>query len=226
MSATIREIVDDALTIVGEVSGAGVQAYSDDRMFADCIRAFDLLFKKYRWDQFIAWTTLTLDGVTGKITTNDFTHVKDFEDMLAVHIAGESYPLPTLPLRVNPNTIKGNKPRYWASLPATAADYLTKRFVVYPITAIGNVDVSTSVYPIANGSDWDWTDVMQLDKAMLSHGVAFMTLSADETNAGAADAQRLLMEDKFATVKGLLSDRPIAIGSNGPRIPSEWFVSN
>ena len=66
MSATIREIVNQALTVVGEVSGPGVQMYEDDRMKADAVRAFNMMFKKYPWQQYLKWFTVALDGVSGK----------------------------------------------------------------------------------------------------------------------------------------------------------------
>ena len=71
MSATIREIVNQALTVVGEVSGPGVQMYEDDRMKADAVRAFNMMFKKYPWQQYLKWFTVALDGTTGR--TNDRT---------------------------------------------------------------------------------------------------------------------------------------------------------
>ena len=223
MSATIRQIVDDALTAVGEVSGAGVQTFSEDIMFADAIRAFNMLFKKYPWDQFAEWMTLTLDGTTGKITTNAFTNVLDFEDIIAVHKAGQAVPLSVLPHGRNPGTLTGTNPMYWGSLPATNADYALKKIRIYPLTATGNLDVFARVYPKAQGTPWDWADVMYLDKDMLVHGTAFMTLLADETNGSAAEGQKMLMEARFADIKALLADKPIATMGSSSQIPMEWF---
>src|SRR6266404_5305657 len=99
MSASVRQIVNDAQTIVGEVAGAGVQAYSEDRMKADAARAFNMMFKKYHWHQYRKWQTVTLDGVLGIVTAAaDFTKVLDFEDFISVHRDGERKPLPILPV--------------------------------------------------------------------------------------------------------------------------------
>ena len=92
MSATIREIVNQALTVVGEVSGPGVQMYEDDRMKADAIRAFNMMFKKYPWQQYLNWFTVTLDGATGRPKTSPFEQVKDFEDFIAVYRDQEAHP--------------------------------------------------------------------------------------------------------------------------------------
>ena len=93
MSATIREIVNQALTVVGEVSGPGVQMYEDDRMKADAIRAFNMMFKKYPWQQYLDWFTVTLDGTTGRPNTGPFNQVLDFEDFIAVHSDGANSPV-------------------------------------------------------------------------------------------------------------------------------------
>lgn len=224
MSATIREIVDDALTAVGEVSGAGVQAYSEDCMFDDTIRAFNMLFKKYAWDQFLDWFTVTLDGATGKITTDAFTNVRDFEDIMAVYKAGQRTPLPILPKKYNPNTLTGTNITYWASLPATDTNYTLRKIRIWPKTSVGSIDVQARVYPIAQDAEWDWNDTMDLDKDMLVHGTAFMTLLADETNSQAAEGQRLLMEDRFKDIKAVLADHTIPAGGSNQGIPTDWFT--
>ena len=223
MSATIRQIVDDALTVVGEVSGAGVQAYSEDRMFGDTIRAFNMLFKKYAWDQYIDWFTLVLDGATGKITTDAFTHVRDFEDIMSVHRAGQAPALPVAPKGLNPNILNGTSVLYWSALPATDAAYDLKKIRMLPRTATGSIDVCARVYPKANTVAWSWTDVMHLDKDMIVHGVAFLTLLADETNSSAAEGQRMLMEARFTDIKAILADKPLAAGGSNTGLPMEWF---
>lgn len=225
MSATIREIVDDALTVVGEVSGAGTQTYSEDRMFSDTVRAFNLLFKKYSWEQYRQWFQLTLDGTTGVITTDAFANVRDFEDFYSVHPDGQQNPLPILPRRLNPFTLTGgNTLQYWGSLPATDAKYPLRRLQFWPKTSVGLINVLARVYPIATGEDWDWEDVMYLDKDMMVNGVAYMTLSSDDLNASAADAQRQMMEMRYKDIIAALADKPIAINGSGANIPTQWFV--
>lgn len=224
MSATIREIVNDALTVIGEVSGAGTQTYSDDRMFADTIRIFDLLFKKRSWEQYRQWFQLTLDGVTGKVTTQAFTNVRDFEDFFSVHPDGQNNPLPILSKRLNPYTISGTTLLYWDSLPVTDPDYETKRLQFWPKTATGVINVSARVYPKATGTNWDWGDKIYLDKNMMVCGVAYITLSSDDLNAGQAEAQKAMMEQRYKDIEGQLADKPIAINGSGPSFPTNWFT--
>jgi hypothetical protein len=106
VSASIREIVDAALTVVGEVTGPGVQLYGEDGMKQDAVRAFNMMFKKYPWQQYLKWFTITLDGVSGLVDgAGPFEQVKDFEDFIAVHMDKDPCRLPIASTRVNPSTL-------------------------------------------------------------------------------------------------------------------------
>jgi hypothetical protein len=224
VSATIREIVNEALTVVGEVTGPGVQVYEEDRMKSDAIRAFNMMFKKYSWPQYLAWFTVTLDGVTGKITTKPFEQVKDFEDFIAVHRQSENYRLPIAPTRLNPFAlISGNRPQYWTSLPATDVDYVKKKILIYPANSIGILNILAKVYPLVPPKvQFSFDDSFFLDKDMLVYATAFMTLSGDDLNAGAADVVRNLMEMKYRDVISALASHPIPVTSERFQIPTSF----
>lgn len=226
MSATIRQIVDAALTVVGEVTGTpGVQFYEEPRMLDDANRAFNMIFKKYTWEQYLQWFTVTLDGTTGKITTNAFTNIADFEDFIAVHRDKESSRLPVAPKRLNPSSL-GSTTRvlYWTSLNATDANYAGRKLQFYPVTAVGNVNVLARVYPVTPPATLQFTDTVYLDKDMMAYATAFMTLSGDDLNAGAAEVVRNLMEMKYKDITAQLGNHPLPIqGDSG--IPMRWFVT-
>lgn len=225
MSATIREIVNQALTVVGEVAGPGVQMYEDDRMKADAIRAFNMMFKKYPWQQYLNWFTITLDGTTGRATVGPFNQVLDFEDFIAVHRGGEARRLPIAPTRMNPAALSsGTQAMYWTSLNVTDLQYHTKKIQIYPHTSVGNMNVLARVYPRplpASFQNFDWQDIFYLDTDMLVYATAFMTLSGDDLNAGAADVVRNLMEMKYKDVMAALGSHPIPIDGD-VNIPYYW----
>ena len=225
MSATIREIVNQALTVVGEVAGPGVQLYEDDRMKADAIRAFNMMFKKYPWQQYLKWYRVTLDGTTGRPNTGPFNQVLDFEDFIAVHRAGQSPRLPIAPTRLNPSVLaSGTMALYWTSLNVTDLQYETKKIQVYPRTAVGDLDVLAKVYPRplpASFQNFDWQDIFYLDTDMLVYATAFMTLSGDDLNAGAADVVRNLMEMKYKDVMASLGSHSIPVRGDSS-IPFYW----
>lgn len=226
MSATIRQIVDDALAIVGEVDGIGVQTYGEDRMFSDAIRGFDLMFKKYPWPQYRRWYTGTLDGTTGVFTGAVLTSTKDFEDILSVHIANEVKELPLLPRNLNPNSIGsgGTRPMYWTSLHVLHSDYVDKKIQIYPITSEGDIDLHIREYPlIAPATEWDWADVWYLDRSLLAYATAFMTLSGDDLNASHAQTIKAMMESKYKDITTSLASRPMPIRGQSA-IPDQYFI--
>jgi len=226
MSATVRQVVDDALELVGEVAGPGVQMYGDDRMRSNAIRAFDMLFKKYPWHQYRKWYRLQLDGVLGVVTTDAFEQVKDFEDFIKICRDAESEPIPMWPRDANPFssaiTSGGTQLRYWTSLHVADANYTMRRLQFYPVTATGFVNILTLLYPLVPpASQWDWEDTWYLDRALLTYATAFMTLVSDDLNTNAANVVKGMMNDKFNDIKNALSRIPKAIDPSSG-VPTEW----
>jgi len=219
--------VTGAQTVVGEVAGPGVQIYSEDRMMEDCIRAFNLSFKKRFWEQYTYWLTATLDGVTGKVTDTTLKNVRDLEDVQYIRIGGTDNEIPLLPGRINPNALaEGSDIRFFGSLPVTDPEFNTKRLKFYPLMCTGTVDIRARVYPVdrqAEGLEWDWDDEMHLDKDMLVYGTAYFTLGNDDINANAADLARNMMEARYRDIMAALSSQDIII-SSGSNIPNQWSV--
>lgn len=223
MSATIREIVNDALGIIGEVAGAGVQEFSEDRSMADAIRGFNMLFKKYHWHQFRKWYSITLDGTLGIPTTDSFERVIDFEDFMSITRDKEDVPLPILPKTKNPSTVSGTQVRYWSSMHVTDANYKKRKLQFYPFTAVGIVNVQARVYPQpASALNWDWNDILYLDRDLLAYGAAYATLASDDLNPNAAEIVKGLMESRFKDIIAGLADHRIPIEQREP-IPSQWY---
>lgn len=224
MSVTVNNVVQDALGVLGEVTGVGVQTYSEPRMIKDAGRAFNLLFKKRFWEQYTKWVTVILDGVNGIITTDAFTQVLDFEDFAAVHPAGKNYPLYTLPPGMNPNVVTGTTPRYFTSLEQSHANYAARKLKIYPVAATGSLDVRARYHPLTAGNEWAGATVLHFDRDLLVLGTAYMALSGDDLNAGAkADVQEML-DTRYRDVMDALGGQATSMNNNRARIPSEWFV--
>lgn len=225
MTATIREIVDQAQEIIGEVAGVGVQEYGEDRLFIDTISGFNMLFKKYPWDQYVEWFRVEIDGTTGVPTTDAFERVKDFEDFIAVHRDGIDTPLPRKSLGMNPYAMTGNqtRPMFWGSLPVSHANYPKRRILVYPDTATGFINVCAKIYPLVPPAiEFNWDDVLYLDKDLLAYSAAFMTLVGDDLNAAAAETVKSFMDMRYNDITKALSNTPIPIRSRRG-VPNEWY---
>ncbi len=231
MAKSIREIVTDAQELLGDVPGAGVQTYGDDRMFRDCIRAFNLFHKKYPWDQFISWTQASLDGVTGKPTIDIFQNLKDFEDILSVFPSQSNFQIPILDRRRNPLTLTGSRGLFWTALPTIDPDYQYKRIQLIPATATSDIVICWRHYPrsfsiTGQMSPWEWDDVMDLDEDMLTHATAWATLSGDDLNSQAARDQQNLADDRFEEVTANLARRKLTPSPSGASVPNTWYPTN
>lgn len=210
MPVTLSNVVTEAQGLLGEVSGPGVQAFSEDRMLADSIRAFNMLFTKYGWEQYSKWFRPELDGVTGLITTNAFNLVRDFSDFLAVHRDGEPNPMSMMPPRFNPYTLsEGTRPTFWTALDVTHGSYEGKKLQFYPITCVGFINVQARVRPAV----MDETTVVHLDKDMLVYATAFLSLALEDLNAQATETCKQLMEMRFKDIMSALASHPISTGS-------------
>jgi hypothetical protein len=222
MSETVREVVNRALAIIGEVAGSGVQTYSEDRVRNDVIRAFDLFFKKRFWHQFSKWFTVTLNGTTGIISEDVFERVRNFEDFLAVHRHGQQFPLPILKQDNNPNVLTGTTVLYWTSLDDGSPYYIRRKLQFYPVTATGQVDVYVRLYPlIPPQTDFDWEDRLNLDAAMLADCAAYFSLAQDDLNANAAESCRAMMEMRYRDVVAGIARHPIPF-LYSTSVPMQW----
>lgn len=231
MAKTIREIVTDAQETIGDVPGAGVQTYGDDRMFRDCIRAFNMFHKKYPWDQYMSWSLVEIDGVSGKPKEDVFQHLKDFEDILAVFPENRNFEIPVLDKRRNPQSLRGTSALFWTALPTIDPDYQYKRIQVIPATTTGKIVVSWRHYPRIHYADgrqepWEWNDIMDLDEDMLVHAVAWMSLSSDDINTNAAQDQQTLADDRFQEITMALARRKLTPSSTGGGIPYNWYPTS
>jgi hypothetical protein len=229
MSATVAQLRDDALTIIGEVAGTGVQTYSEDRVKRDVVRSFNLLFKKYNWPQYAAWMRLELDGTTGVIKTDSLEGVKDFEDFISVHPDGKTNALPIMSNNFNPyqsSMSSGTDPVFWTMLHATNANFRKRKLQIYPTTAAGFINVHAMLYPIVS-QDNDWADEssMELDRDMLAYGTAFMTLAADDLNPQGAAVAQNLMEMRYRDIMNKLAGHRIPINQSATRIPNQWMTA-
>lgn len=224
MAVTIQQIVQDALGILGEVTGVGTQLYSEPRMVKDAGRAFNMLFKKHWWRQYTPWITVTLDGATGVITTDAFTQVIDFDDFAAVHRENQSAGLPTLPEAMNPISGTGTTPQFWTSLPVTHSNYSGRKIQIYPKGSVGLLNVKARVHPLVVGQDWTNASILHLDRDLLAFGTAFVALSGDDLNPQAKADVQAMMDSKYRDIMNSLANQKTSFAER-TTVPTNWFVN-
>lgn len=223
-------LVSDVITAVeqeiGEVSGPGVQVYTEDTLLIKIQQCFRLLMRKYPWEQYRAWSRHQLDGTLGIVNADTFTTVRDFSDFIAVHVDARCEPLPSLPHNMNPYSIAtgGTKPIIWTSLPVTDTKFLTRRLQFYPKAATGYVNVLTKIYPDA--SEIVPATTLYLDKDLLVYGTSWMMLEDEGINQASAGKNQMLFDLTYKDITAALASQPLigadGRGGGGVNIPTEW----
>jgi len=224
MSVTIQQIVQDALGILGEVSGVGTQLYSEPRMIKDAGRAFNMLFKKHWWRQYTEWFRCTLNGTDGIITTDAFGQVLDFDDFASVSREGQSASLPTLPEAMNPSIVSGTTAQFWTSLSVVHPQYNARKIRILPFASVGNIDVKARVHPLTVGQDWANATILHLDRDLLAFGTAFTALSGDDINPQAKTDVQAMMDSKYRDIMNSLANQKTAFAER-TTVPNNWFVN-
>jgi hypothetical protein len=224
MSVLIGDVVQDALGILGEVTGVGTQLYSEPRMVKDAGRAFNMLFKKHWWKQYTYWVTVPLGGGSGTIAADVFMQVIDFDDFAAVHRENQSKGLPTLPEDMNPASLSGTTAQFWSSLDALDVNYPNRKIRIFPKSAEGKIDVRARYHPLASGSPWSTIQVVHLDRDLLAYGTAYMALSGDDLNPQAKADVQAMMDSRYKDIQNALANQKIAYAER-TSVPNNWFTN-
>jgi hypothetical protein len=66
---------------------------------------------------------------------------------------------------------------------------------------------------------------MDLDEDMLVHAVAWVALSSDDLNSGAAQDQQTLADDRFNEITISLARRKMTPSPSGAGIPNDWYLT-
>lgn len=220
MTYTARDVVSEVERLVGEAAGAGVQIHAEDGMLETLNRVARLVMTKYSWDFLIQWHEVTLDGVTGLITSEEeFVDVVGLENFLNIYKEGSEQPIPRISRSANPFKNHGTDIRGWQELPYTHEFYEGKRLQFYPKTSTATLNIQTRLDP----TPFVWDDVVPFDRDILVAGVAWQVLIGDDLNPGLAEGQKAFMDEKFATIVKALALQPTSSGTL-PRIPTDYYT--
>lgn len=209
-----------------QVSGTGVQIYSEDVIVKFLQHKLDMLFSKRFWAHFCQWHTLTLVG-SGGAHDFDFSasdvNVKHFTDIRVVYRENSDRPLPSLNSRNrNPYNITGDTPRYVEPLATAASSYATKLFRVWPLTATGTLYVHARTYP-SKLVDIEGSAEVEFDADALALGAAWEYAEDDGTNPGAAQKLQTLFEQRVGQLEKDADAQPFELAPGSTDIPEQWF---
>jgi len=197
-----RELIDRTILRMSQVPGAATQTYAEDRVAEMLQHKFDILFDEYWWPKYNLWSTYTLDGSTGVVTTDLTEIIKRFEDIRSVFIGNTSRRVLILGPEQNPNIIDGTDPRVYEAN-ADAARVIT----IWPKTATGTLDINYQTKPDTFSSE----DEVDMDDQLMICGAAWDYLEDDGTNPGATQKFQNFFEDRLAQLTSKLNSRPIPL---------------
>ncbi len=83
MSRTMEQIIGDCVLSLQQVSGLGIQTYTEPQLMNLIQQNFDALFDRMWWKDYMEWYTRTLDGFSGHVTAT-LPDVKRYVDIFAV----------------------------------------------------------------------------------------------------------------------------------------------
>lgn len=210
---TMADLITKVEQRLSQVAGPSVQRYAEDRIAMYIQQAFDYLFEKYDWPQFMNWISVTLDGTLGIPTSNLSTMqypLKNFRHICNVYRSTDDTPLARLPSNINPYKIQ---PCVLYYAPYNDA---TKVFQVWPHTATDTLYVQYKSKPdafIANS-------IVDFDENILVYRAAYDYAEDDGSNPGMIAKLLGMYNEQLKTIVAETNDQPIPLNACSCVIPS------
>ncbi len=214
---TVSQLTQSVISLVGLVTGTGVQTYTEPQVAAAIQAQFDILFIKRFWNWLTPTIQMTLDGATGVVTGNLATYFNDPTDIKEIWITDTDRrvvpPRDREYLRANGSNAQFYKPMLW-----TDALIATKVLQFYPITATDTLDITGRTKPatFAPGSTVPFPDVV------MTQAAAWHLLDNDGINPTAAAKAQLLFETSYKDLIGALGED--VIGHGGSRYHDNFTI--
>lgn len=214
MSIVVSALVTRVEKRLRIVAGVSAQLYAEDTILHSVQTSFDRLFKVRWWPMYSAYTTWTLDGTTGQITTDITAIIKEFTDIRKIWYEDDTGPLMRLPSDMRPENLVGTQARYWEPLKQTP----TRVFRILPIATVGDVHIHYRTKP----DDFEITDTLYLDSLLLELAAAYEYTVTDGANPGQAEMLLGMLKQHYTVVDAEQDDDTIELVRGLGSIPSAW----
>lgn len=159
--ATFGNLIQRTLTRVRLQGGLDVQTYAQPLIAEMLQHKFDVMFDRRFWKNLRKYTTLTLDGTNGLVTTDISEDVKRFVDIQYVWPEQYNKPIPEVLGRVNADHVTMVCFRPYGDP--------SRVFQVLPKTLSGTVEICYRTKPDA----FIETDEVPMDDQLLILGTAY-----------------------------------------------------
>jgi len=215
MSVTVDEVRQDAIKLLSQVAGTGVQMYAEDKLLIYVRQAFNAIFKQDFWPQYYEWeTSIPLDGTGGIITTT--VAYAEYDDIQYIWQAGTRREVPPLPARLNPSTVTGSTAQFFIPAYTTA----NKPIQILPLAAAGSLDMYGRVHPGESSDLFNGDTTLKFDRDLLTIATALEYATDDGDNPNAVAK----LQDKYnRRYKQVKPKRLLLMNQRSPDIPSSWY---
>ena len=214
--ALVSSIIRSVISELSQVPGTGVQLYAEGRILNYIQAAFDLVFEKVWWEDYMEWNLFTLDGVSGLPTTNPTT-IARFTDIRSCFWSTTTYRLRRCPEDLNIYSVTGTTGRYIEPTATTG-----KVFQIWPNAAAGTVRIHSRARP----ADLTTSTDIKLDRLLMVYGAAWMAAQSDGSNPGEIDRLGRAFNKRFEDVRASRSEIPSDLDYRTGQVPTTWTEIN
>lgn len=204
---TFRSCVNEVITLMGQVNGSGVQAYTEPQVQIAINRIFDYLWDKRKWEQLWGWTTGTI-AADGRLT-EEIENVRIWSDIGEIRDANTRRGI-VRPVSTEHLYVTGSTPLYYTVLPWDDDESETKFFKFWPVGATGPVEILCGFRPDEFAGD---DDIIPMDRSLIIYGAVWFMLADDGINPASADKFQGLFDLAYQSIVDRLNSVPIGHGS-------------
>jgi len=220
MPSLVSDIVSEVITNLSMVAGNSTQIYAAPRIQQHVQDACIFLIDEYWWPELMDWYSPFTDGVTGVLTSDLVSKLKNhkvsrYQDIKRVMRYDSNVSVKQLPTQMNPFTNKGTNVEYMSA----DATYALRPFIVWPKTALTQLAIHAKAYPVIPISN---TDTVYLDRLLVAMMAAWFYATDDGTNQGQIAKFKALFDKRLTQVKSSWGNQAVLLDSRFPITENTW----
>jgi hypothetical protein len=209
--ATLAQLITRVQELLSLAGGLGVQTYAQPKIVQFIQMGYTDLVDRRFWNDYTQEASYTLDGSTGKVTTDLTNIIKSFRDIQYIWYGDYAAPLPRLPNNRSQTLIR--------QLGFTSSGDATCPFKILPVDNTGTVHVryrSRATLPFTE------TTEVPMDEELLVRYSAFLYLTFDNANQAAMSIVKTLYTERLNELEKLENNHSKSLYSVSNQVVSEW----
>lgn len=209
--ATLSTLITRVQELLSLAGGLGVQTYAQPKIVQFIQMAYTDLADRRFWNDYTQEATYTLDGSTGKVTTDLTNIIKSFRDIQYVWYGDYASPLPKAPNNRSQTLIR--------QLSFTNTGEASSVFKIMPVDNTGDVHVryrSKATLPFTE------LDEVPIDEELLVRRAALMYLTFDNANQAAITLVNNMFNERLNKLENLEDNHSKNLYSSSNQTVTEW----